>query len=230
MDDDTEKLLLTTPLRDIERETLCEYTWSANGTNDPKFDANELRYFLPRYFELIAAGEPLCFGDPEPALRQLGAIGYRASWPSHEVETIDQFFAALFKVKLARPLLWHQTEYVGTIAVSDVEDTMCLIAYGAGDMASLLAIWDHEEFPYANVHLACLAESCEKDDQVHGLWSAFWSGAVDHARIVAEWIRKPETIIRLQRGIDNAKAEHEVELFQSAIAVIEQLIRNKRAT
>ena len=229
MDDDTEQLLLKTPLREIDCHLLSEYTWSANGTNDPKYDDNELRYFLPRYFELIAADEQPCFGDPEPALRQLGTIGYRASWPGHEVEAIDRFFSALFRVTLAKPLLWHQTEFVGIVAISDVEDTMCVIAYGAGDMASLLSIWDSGEVPYANDHLACLANHCEKDDQTHGLWSAFWGGAIPHAKIVAAWIRRAETIARLQKALQTLVPGKEAELFEKAISVVERLIQKRDA-
>ena len=74
MDDYTEEELLNTPLREIDCRLLSEYTWSANGTNNPKYDPNELRYFLPRYFELIASGECPCFNADEPTLRQLGVL------------------------------------------------------------------------------------------------------------------------------------------------------------
>ena len=52
-----ERELLKTPLRDIPAALLAEYTGSAHSWDDGPV-AREMRYFLPRYFELIAQNDP----------------------------------------------------------------------------------------------------------------------------------------------------------------------------
>ncbi|NOT71104.1 MAG: hypothetical protein HOP09_07390 [Hyphomicrobium sp.] len=228
MDDHTEHLLLTTPLREIQHETLCEYTWSANGLDEPKFNADELRYFLPRYFEFIAGGEWPAFSDPEPTLRQLGTLNYRANWPALEVATVDQFFAALFHSALAKPLSWNKSELGDALAWSTVEETLCCIAHGGGDMTSLLAAWDHSASPFADDHRAALAASCD-DEEEHGLWSPFWSNQLQDAKIVALWIRRPETIERLQCALSKLPPGKRAALHASAIKNVEQLTTEPNA-
>jgi hypothetical protein len=52
-----EQLLLKTPLREIPSHLLAEYTGSAHSRDDGPV-ARERRYFLPRYFELLALNDP----------------------------------------------------------------------------------------------------------------------------------------------------------------------------
>jgi hypothetical protein len=54
---ETEALLRTTPLREISSKLLAEYTNSAHGYEQGQI-ANDLRYLLPRYFELLALNDP----------------------------------------------------------------------------------------------------------------------------------------------------------------------------
>jgi len=85
-----EERLLSTPLREIEREWLCEYTGAADvDESSPALD-DEVRYFLSRYFELIAAGDYPHYQDWEPTLRRLGKRNFRHRWPAAEVAVIDR--------------------------------------------------------------------------------------------------------------------------------------------
>jgi len=71
MTDETERALIATPLKEIPAELLAEYTNSAHAWDDDTV-AREMRYFLPRYMELIAHNDPpdhlgstsACAGSP----------------------------------------------------------------------------------------------------------------------------------------------------------------------
>lgn len=76
---DIEKRLIGTPLREVSNDLLAEYTNSAHGYDTDKI-ANDFRYFLPRYFELIAAGELPTSNYEEVMLRRLGDANYAATW------------------------------------------------------------------------------------------------------------------------------------------------------
>ena len=52
-----ERELLKTPLREVPAGLLAEYTGSAHSWDDGPV-ACEMRYFLPRYFDLIAQNDP----------------------------------------------------------------------------------------------------------------------------------------------------------------------------
>jgi hypothetical protein len=59
---ETERKLIRTPLSQMSSGLLAEYTHSAHGWDDKI--ADDFRYFLPRYLELIAAGDiPSHHGD-----------------------------------------------------------------------------------------------------------------------------------------------------------------------
>jgi len=81
---EVERELCTVPLRAISSRLLAEYTHSAHGFDDRA--ADELRHFLPRYFELIAADDPPTNTGIETCLGRLHeaawrVAGRRRKWP-----------------------------------------------------------------------------------------------------------------------------------------------------
>ena len=56
MAEEAERELVATPLRNVPSPRSPKYTNSAHGYDEGRI-ADELRYFLPRYLELIAAGD-----------------------------------------------------------------------------------------------------------------------------------------------------------------------------
>lgn len=64
--------LLATPLRAIDGYLLDQYSWSAHGHDDDGPCSDDLRYLLPRYFELFACNDPALHDAPECNLIQLG--------------------------------------------------------------------------------------------------------------------------------------------------------------
>jgi len=90
-----ERALVETPLRELSCAILAEYSGSAHGWGTDKI-ANDLRYLLPRYFELIARNEYPHHLSAESCLARLHVDEYRGRWPADEIDVIDQFFLALF--------------------------------------------------------------------------------------------------------------------------------------
>ena len=80
MSKEHERELVRTPLREIPSKLLAEYTNSAHSWDDDQV-AREMRYFLPRYLELIALGDPPDNMDLDICLRRLAYAQWRSKWP-----------------------------------------------------------------------------------------------------------------------------------------------------
>jgi hypothetical protein len=135
---------------EIPSAVLAEYTNSAHGWDDTV--ANEMRYFLPRYLELIANGDIPDHTLPEKCLRRLAEAAWRTHWPEAEVEVLDQFFDA-YIVDEASHLSRHDTS--GEWFVDFGFDQALLLAISAGaDVDRLFAaLWSVRD-PAGAVHLA----------------------------------------------------------------------------
>src|SRR6187402_2539494 len=90
-----ERKLNTIPLRQISSGLLAEYTSSAHGF-DGKTE-NDLRYYLPRYFELIAAGDPPTTLDEQICLQRLHEADYPRNWGPQEAGAVDRFLVELLR-------------------------------------------------------------------------------------------------------------------------------------
>jgi hypothetical protein len=206
MDDQTEALLLSTPPRLIGLKLLSEYTWSANGSNDQKFSADELRHFLPRYFHFITYGlVPNFSGDWQPTLRQLGLLKYRDTWPAIEIETVDAFFAALLSRELEKPLSWTTRADGSPIAYSNVDDLLSSMAYAGGSMELLLKEWEQHTGEFATHHAACLIDDCERSLELGSmrfeLPGPYWDDYREQAATVRQWLFRSETTSMIAAAI-----------------------------
>lgn len=152
---ETEQELLKTPLRAIPASILAEYTNSAHGWDDGPI-AREMRYFLPRYLELIAINEPPCHMGLDICLRRLGEAKWRETWPAAEEEALDRFFDALMRQSLSNLDLaaWP----VGWRLAFDIADVLTLVVTAGGDLERVLAVWDGAADPSAAIHMAALRE------------------------------------------------------------------------
>jgi hypothetical protein len=220
-----EKRLLNTPLRQIPQHVLSEYTWAADA-DDPSASANELRYFLPRYFELIAVGEHPCFGDPEPTLRRLGNIGFRAKWPAVEVAAIDKFFSAYLAHHLTQSIGWTKSQNGEPYAFSDVANHLCVTSYGGCDIRALLAEWDNYEDSNADAHLAVTVDSWLDVNATGALEispGAFWRDRAD-AAILADWLARGATADRLSRANAQATTTDLRSIFANAERILRSIV------
>jgi hypothetical protein len=210
--DNDARLLAVTPLHDVAAPLLGEYTQSAHGLVE-----DEMRYFLPRYFELLASGE-----DPSPigievCLARLGEADYRGRWPNDEVEVIDAFFAALFRSWLDAPARCHMGRVV-LLRGLDIEELLCMVAYAGGDLAPLLRVWDATAGRLADLRLAAVISHAWSG----ALGNAFWD--IAHRpeleapmRLVFDWLRRAEIFERLDAALTHSEEPLERKLFESAI-------------
>ena len=194
-----ERLLLVTPLQEIPSALLAEYTNSAHSWS-PQV-SEELRYFLPRYFDLLAAGDVPCQLGIEICLARLANVSYRDEWPQPEAKAIDGFFAALLRKRLEEPATFVETGGLPAYHAEAGEDVLCMAAHAGGDMERLLAVWDAVEGREATLRLAQIIGAA--DWLKKRLRNSSWYDAVS-PRIIAAmdqviaWLMRPEIRARLE--------------------------------
>ena len=150
-------LLLKLPLRKIDGPLLDQYSWSAHGQDDDGPRSDDLRYLLPRYFELFAQNDPKLHHTPECNLMQLGRTPYRSVWTHAEVEAIDRYFDALLTACLANEAVeggWNGPAGSRYRCALKSDDVIAMLICAGADVARLLEIWRAAPDPAASLHMA----------------------------------------------------------------------------
>lgn len=193
---EAERLLIKTPLRSISSDLLAEYTNSAHDWDDGPV-AREMRYFLPRYFELMAGGNPPDNMGLDICLRRIGRAGWRAKWPAEEENLIDRFFDALLVASLSRLDLVEWP--VGWLLDFDMTDVLTMVVTAGGNLDRVLAVWDVAQDPPAAIHMAALRRRViETRDRTY-LHSAYLEGDFDtEADALGAFLMRPEVDTRLE--------------------------------
>ena len=201
MTEEAKRQLVNTPLRSIPAKLLAEYTNSAHEYDDDQVP-RELRYFLPRYFELIAAHDYPDHGGLDICLRRLGDADYRNKWPRAEVESIDRFFDAFLNDSLTR--LDLQLWPVGYRLAFDIKDVVTLVVTAGGDIDRLLHTWAGAEDPAAAIHIAALREDVLEERDKAYLYSAYLERHEDAAKRVGAWLLQPNLTARIEAAFFGA--------------------------
>jgi hypothetical protein len=184
MDAETEKSLVKTPLREIPASGLCEFTNSAHGEGR----AEEVKYFLPRFFEVMAAGEACSWTDSMLSLEQLRHWDWRA-WDSTEVEVIERFAVTFFWAVLIHPE--HFRLY-------PLNDLMILLSRIRVDILPLIRnvvqIADKRDL----TRIFALWEQVKGDS----LSNQFWSDTPEPARAVVGYLSSTEALEAGMRALE----------------------------
>lgn len=191
--------LQETPLRDMSASLLAEYTNSAHEWDD--FVANEFRYFLPRYFDLIAACDVPSSIGVECSLQRLSVARYRGHWPADEGEAVDAWFAALLRERLARPVAADPFGFPTHVERDTAETVLCIAAYAGADVAALLRTWDEDRGREASLHLASIIVRADwSKRRLENSWWLFKSrpDVRETMREVMAWLLRAETAERLE--------------------------------
>ena len=224
VDESSERALCTVPPRAMSSRLLAEYTHSAHGFDDRA--ADELRYFLPRYFELIAADDPPSNLGIETCLGRLHQAEWRATWPAAEVALIEAFFAAMLRTRLAVPPQIDPTGFP-VFEADRAEDVLCMAAHASGDIAALLSIWDADPGRAATLHIANIVGKADWRRQQ--LENTFWHGMrpeIEAAmRDVLAWVLRPETRERLEDACLVEQDEAAAALLSHAEGLVMSAIR-----
>lgn len=196
MSEKTEAALLRTPLREIPSNLLAEYTNSAHGWDDGPI-AREMRYFLPRYLDLIARNDPPDTMGLDICLRRLGSAGWRTTWPEPEVRLLDSYFDALVAASVRQVDLVEWP--VGWRLAFDFTDVLTLIVTAHGNLERALAAWDAASEPGAAIHMAALRERVLTSGGRTYLHSAYLEGDYDDAAdAIGRFLLRPEVDRRIE--------------------------------
>lgn len=148
-------LMLNLPLRSIDGRLLMQYQWSAHTGADPEA-ADDLRYLLPRSFELLMAGDATIFDDPNMTLSKLGDCPWMTEWPKPERDTIAGFFTALLNAALDRdelaPRRYFGTEFARCSL--DLIDYLGMMVRAGWPADVILAVWSCRRDRAATLHRA----------------------------------------------------------------------------
>ena len=187
--------LASTPLRQIPSPLLAEYTNSAHGY-DEEFTGRELRTFLPRYLELIAADDPPDFLGPHVVLRRLIHADWRERWPEPERAALEEFFEALLLARLSR--LEPVRTRIGWRAAEGAGEALTLAITAGAALEPLLAAWEDAPDPGAALHAAGLRLRCDWSSGEPFWREAFLSDRPEAAAAVGAWLARPEMTERIE--------------------------------
>jgi len=225
VDAETERKLHTVPLRQMSSQLLAEYTHSAHGWDDRI--ADEFRYFLPRYFELISAGDPPTNLGLEACLDRLHEAKYRLNWPRSDADAVDRYFLALFRDYLARPVNIDPTGMPG-FGADPVEEVLCMVAHADGDLAGLLTVWDADRSRMATLRIAAIVSIA--DWRKKRLENSSWYEIRTRPHVevtmqfVIAWLLRPETRGRLEAACLEEKEPAAAALLSHAEGLVGAMI------
>jgi hypothetical protein len=220
---DAERRLLATPLRDISSDLLASYSHAAKPI-DPDQVSKSLRYFLPRYFELIAAHDwPVHFFEAG-ALKMLAQAQYRRTWPAHEIAAVDDFFEALFRATLSQPVdLADEFDFLNQHCL--IATVLGLVIRADGNVSALLAEWDSTLGATATLHLALLIEHSRtgilKKRRLHWAYEHHNPGA---EKMVLAWLLRPATKSRMEAAFLEEKDPVKQAVLSNVKVLLTQLI------
>lgn len=214
MTNENERELARTPLREIPSWLLAEYTNSAHDWDDGQV-AREMRYFLPRYLELIALNDPPDNMGLDICLRRLGQAGWRSKWPADQAALIDGFFdrlvaASVHRLELAR---WP----VGWRLAFDLTDVLTMVVTAGGDIGRVLAAWDAASDPPAAIHMAGLRDRVLSESGRTYLVSAYLESYAEAADAIGAFLVRPEVDARLERAFFTIEDERLQKLVSDAM-------------
>lgn len=136
---ENEALLARLPVREIPHELLMEYN---DGAATEKTPDDEIKHFLPRYFELISN-----FDFPshsvEIALKRLSPFD-REAWSDEELELLNAFSLAFFEKCLSTYPLPTRDE---------LDSIFILFWRGSLPIDPLLTLWEQHDSPSGILHL-----------------------------------------------------------------------------
>jgi hypothetical protein len=194
--------LLKLPLRAIDGYLLDQYSWSAHGHDDDGPFSDDLRYLLPRYFELFALSDAALLDTPECNLTQLGRTAYRSVWPAAEVAAIDQYFDALLGACLTNTAIeggWGGRGGSGYHCALRLEEVVTMMIRAGAEVTPLLAILDAAPDPAAALHLADMRFDLVTDSRGTRLGNAHLeSDFVEAALAVGAFVASAKATSRIE--------------------------------
>jgi hypothetical protein len=208
---DATQHLVAVPLRELRVEDLEDYFFSAIMTQGT---VDDFRYLLPRLFQIMAE-EPLpC--NPEIVFGKLRYAKWM-SWPEDEVNAIRTYMDALwraalksFPISLCLP------------AFFEIETLITSIAITGESLEPYLKVWSETATVEADEHLIQMVtmygNEFSKGGTLHG---GFWTDQQLQAKILREWLLRPETLRRLTKAAGLLRSDGFEHLFEPAFETLQ---------
>ena len=139
MSPEAEAKLASLPVRQIPKDLLAEYN---DGAKPEKTRIEEVKHFLPRYFDLIGQFE---FPTHSPELSFSRLLPFdKSEWTNEELELLNQFPIEYFK---------HCLSIYPIPSFNDRIDAILIMLWSAGfNVNELLTIWENEKTKESALH------------------------------------------------------------------------------
>lgn len=173
--------MLKLPLAQLSAAHFYEYITAA--CDDENVCANEIKYFLPRWFELLLQGETVYLSS-EYALYKLGCV-FPDAFNDAERQAVQYAAAMLFERRL-RVFPW-QDPYDDT-ELDNLAAVLAMLSVGGMDVRPFLADWLNAGTPQAAAHYVRVLLLYQWGDAAN----PFNSGKLnDFYRLFDEWLQTP---------------------------------------
>ncbi len=175
--------LFSKPLEELTADDLSRFAWKALTTWGT---VEDLKHFLPRLVELIAADDRPSW-DLEILFGKLRLAEWEA-WPEGERQALGEFLNAI----------WFHC--LSLESGSDwLDELLCGLGRAANDLSPYLKLWTECKMRTAYDHLAQYVDcnSARLLKRRH-LANSFWSDAEPQMTQVIDWLTSPRTIERLE--------------------------------
>jgi hypothetical protein len=172
--------LLAYTVRELPFDKMENYAFSAMTTQGA---LNDFRYFLPRLLERLSTVNSRM--NPQVVV---GKLAYEESnwrsWPADEIEAIDRWFSALWRVGLASfPIENRLPDFC------NMEDLLNSIAVTGQALAPYLQRWSETQSESANRHIALFVLDFGPEFANGGtIKGAGWKYSAAQGASIREWI------------------------------------------
>jgi len=187
MTPEEENTLATLPLKDITSEQLAKYNDSAKPA---KTSIEEVKYFLPRYFDLIGQ-----FRFPshsaELSFSRLAPFD-KSEWTVQEQELLKQFSIDFFN---------HCLTVYPIPAFNDHIDSILIMLWNGGfDISNLLTCWQNDRSKESALHFRDMYLHGYNEHNPSTLSNSF--GEKELADLLRKWLQQAEVKMNFSEAIE----------------------------
>jgi hypothetical protein len=211
-----ERLLHGKTLRRLSAQELAGFASDAMLTWG---DTQDLKHFLPRIFEIVAADD---FGWPdlEVVFAKLRHAEWRA-WPEEEIGVVERYLMAKWHAVLA--------SFPAVPERHGADTTLCAIAQAVDDLGPFLQAWHDAPGEAATMHLASLVwDNASGLTTGSGFGSAFWTDRGAQREQLRRWLCASAVLDRLTSAFYSASSDEAERAISAAISVVEVLVEGRK--
>lgn len=209
---ESERPLLSRPLRKLREEDLQQYARDALLTWG---GVDEFRHFLPRIFEIAAAGDGFRLVEREIVFSKL-YYGEWTAWPGQEQEAVQQFLLALWRIAL------EQSPEEDLSESPEIERWLCILAQVRSGFSPYFDEWLARSSPNRAWNLAATIYRTVLPWPLPEKLPPFWTGLIAEAQLVADWLHSEPVRRYLEQALDAYADQPFAEELLAAVGVLDR--------